>query len=148
MEASASAGSQRLYPPERGDWQPSIRWIFTSALLTQPCSPFLCSLLTVWRRLQHHLSQPPPSCQEEIDRQPLIWSSLVTNCTGHQLGEWSHIPWADWARGPARLLQVWRDIFRQMDTAELAVAVGTTRGIQARRAEIDAAIPAQTSHSR
>ena len=76
-----------------------------------------------------------------MDRQPLIWSSQVTDDTDLQLGERTHIPWASWARGPARSLRVWRDVYRQMGLDELAAAMGTARGIQARRVEIDAAIP-------
>ena len=63
----------------------------------------------------------------------------MTDDTGLQLGERTHIPWAC---GPTRSLRVWRDVYRQMDPDELAVAVGTARGIHARRAEIEAAIPA------
>ena len=75
-------------------------------------SHFLRSLLSVWRKLPYSLSQVPPSCQEEMDKQPLIWSSQVTYDTGLQLGERSHIPWASWARGLARSLRVWRDVYR------------------------------------
>ena len=75
-----------------------------------------------------------------MDRQPLIWSSEVTDGTGLQLGERTHIPWASWVRGPACSLQVWRDVYRQMGPDELAAATGTARGIQAWRAEIDATI--------
>lgn len=64
----------------------------------------------------------------------------MTDRTGQQLGERSYIPWADWARGLACSLRVWRDIFSQLDTIELVAATGRIRGVQARRAEIDAAI--------
>ena len=94
-------GLSTCTPQRGGDWQPSIRWIFTLAPLTPPCSPFLRSLLSVWRKLRHALSQVPPSCQEEMDIQPLIWSSQVTDSIGLQLGERTHIPWASWARGSA-----------------------------------------------
>ena len=62
--------------------------------------------------------------------------------TGLQLGERTHIPWGRWVRGPAHSLRVWRDIYRQMGPDELAAAVGMAWGTQARRTEIDAAIPA------
>ena len=72
----------------------------------------------------------------------MIWSSQVIDDTGLQLGERTHITWGSWEHGPAHSLRVWRDIYRQMGPDELAAAVGTARGIQARRTEIDAAIPA------
>ena len=58
-----------------------------------------------------------------------------------EAGGRSHIPWVVWACGPAQSLQVWRDIYRPMGPDELAAAVGTVHGIQARRAQIDATIP-------
>ena len=55
-------------PRRGGEWIPSLGWIFTSAPLTRPRSPFVRSLLTIWRRLHLSLLQSPPSYQEEINR--------------------------------------------------------------------------------
>ena len=120
---------------------PSLTLIFTSAPLICPRSPFIRSLLTVWRRLRLSLLQLPPSCQEEIDRQPLVWNGQVRDASSLQLGERSHIAWVGWSRGPARTLRVWRDSYRHLETAALATAAGGVRGAQARCTEIDGAIP-------
>ena len=42
-----------------------------------------------------------PQSVEEVERQPLIWNPIVLDSIGRQLGEWTHIDWAAWDRGPA-----------------------------------------------
>ncbi|MCO5597044.1 hypothetical protein L7F22_051118 [Adiantum nelumboides] len=86
-----------------GPWRPSVRYIFTtqSRLDTQHLSPFMYSIFRVWLSMRRGLIRHAPSCQEEIERQPLIWNDYVRDEHGRQLGERTHIDWARWALGPA-----------------------------------------------
>lgn len=126
-----------------GEWLPLIRWIFTSAPLTCPHSPFIRRLLAVWRRLWLSLLLTPPSSQEEVDWQPLIWNGQLMDGTVLQLRERSHIAWDGWACGPARSLRVWRDTYRHLEMATLVATARGVHGAQVRRTEIDEAIPAR-----
>ena len=127
-------GINSCTPRREGEWMPSLRWIFTSAPLTCPCSLFICSLLTVWRRLHLSLIQSPPSSRKEIDRQPLIWNGQVRDASRLQLGERSHISWDGWMRAPARsfefggiLIDTWRQQHLQQ---QQGVFVERRRGAQ------------------
>ncbi|MCO5562156.1 hypothetical protein L7F22_015782 [Adiantum nelumboides] len=94
-----------------GPWRPSIRYIFTtqSRLYTQHPSPFMYSIFRVWLTMRRGLIRDVPSCQEEIERQPLVWNDYVGDEHGRQLGEETHIDWARWASGPASSFAVWAE---------------------------------------
>ena len=75
--------------PMRGgqSWRPGVRYIFTTAPLSvSHLSPFMRSLLRTWFSLRQGLIRRTPTCEEEIDRQPLIWNSMVIDGEGRQLG--------------------------------------------------------------
>ncbi|MCO5574171.1 hypothetical protein L7F22_027953 [Adiantum nelumboides] len=89
--------------------------------------------------MRRGLIRHAPSCQEEIDRQPLIWNDFVRDEHGRQLGERTHIGWARWASGPSSFA-VWAES-SYVDTEIMAMDLGIRRGILARMVELDAAIP-------
>ncbi|MCO5591071.1 hypothetical protein L7F22_045048 [Adiantum nelumboides] len=76
-----------------GPWRPSIRYIFTtqSRLSTQHLSPFMYSIFRVWLTTCRGLIWHAPSCQEEIERQPLVWNDYVKDEHGRELRERTHI---------------------------------------------------------
>ncbi|MCO5559465.1 hypothetical protein L7F22_013065 [Adiantum nelumboides] len=80
------------------------------------------------------------ACQEEIERQPLVWNAYVRDEQGRQLGARTHIDWARWAAGPASTFGVWAES-SYVDTDIMVMDSGIRRGIAARMIELDAAIP-------
>ncbi|MCO5551035.1 hypothetical protein L7F22_004531 [Adiantum nelumboides] len=142
-----------------GPWGPSIRYIFTmqSRLCTRHLSPFMYSIFRVWLTMRRGLIRHTPLCQEEIERQPLIWNDCVRDEHGRQLGERTDIDWARWAFGPASSFAVWAkssyghlvlllllqygQSLLMWDTEIMAMDLGMRRGIVVRMGELDAAIP-------
>ncbi|MCO5554946.1 hypothetical protein L7F22_008485 [Adiantum nelumboides] len=88
--------------------------------------------------MRRGLIRHTPSCQEEIERQPLISNDYVRDEHGRQLGERAHI--ARWASGPAASFAVWVES-SYVDTEIMAMDLVIRRGIAARMVELDAAIP-------
>ncbi|MCO5550975.1 hypothetical protein L7F22_006195 [Adiantum nelumboides] len=80
------------------------------------------------------------ACQEEIERQSLVWNAYVRDEQRRQLGERTHIDWACWATSPASSFRVWVES-SYVDTEIMAKGSGIRRGIDVQMAEIDAAIP-------
>ena len=103
---------QARVPPAGGTWEPELRWIFIEmrriGLSREWEDRFALSILRAWELLRPGLSQHPPSCDEERDRQPLIWSPLVRTEHGHMLGSRPHLAWGPLAPGPARSFGEWQ----------------------------------------
>ncbi|MCO5586123.1 hypothetical protein L7F22_040063 [Adiantum nelumboides] len=123
-------------------WRPSICYIFTtqSRLRTQHLSPYMYSIFRVWLTMRRGLIRQAPSCQEEIERQPLVWNDYVRDEHGRELGERTHIDWARWAAGPASSFAMWAES-SYVDTEIMAMDLGIRRGIATRMVKLDAAIP-------
>lgn len=83
MEVLTIGGFQALYVELRGEWRPSIRWIFSSSQFSPPRSQFLKCLLRVWFFLRPWLVDRSPTWPEEVDTQMLIWKPLFHDSDGH-----------------------------------------------------------------
>ncbi|MCO5560007.1 hypothetical protein L7F22_013612 [Adiantum nelumboides] len=129
-------------------WTHRMRFLFFDAPVRRDgVSPFMRSLLQIWKSMRKGLIRRSPRCKEEIERQPLIWNSYVySTMDSHigvrqqQLGERIHLDWAIWDAGLAASYGAWCRV-RLLPVDTLAERYRIGRGVIPRVIEIESAIP-------